>query len=342
MFENFISLGWYCGTAASMSKYGIRSQSSPFDWYFSNFPGVLACMENDFADFLDKNNLVMLDDRPGEFLDIKHGFHYNHEVTTSFEKDFHSIYDKYARRIKRFREMIKQTTCFIRAVRNNEELKYIQDNSHIIEKIIKKHNSKNEIIYVVSDKEVNCGKLEFPFFVVDCIYEGVSRKRLRGLFDRNIELQQFCIGNFDEKLRLQHLCFDLQKENQRLEPKAAKYELMKKIDEMSKEQIVPREIMIYEAGIVGKYLYHKVKDLCRVRCFIEPYVTDTLYEDVPIVNLGDFIKQECDDVLIVVTAYSYNDVHEMLSGAGKKDIMSIDEFLHEGERQRCLLSGSKT
>lgn len=51
MFENFISLGWFCGTAASMSKYGLRSWFGPFDWYFSNFPGVLSCMENDFIDF---------------------------------------------------------------------------------------------------------------------------------------------------------------------------------------------------------------------------------------------------------------------------------------------------
>ena len=51
-FKNFISLGYYCGTAASMSKLGIRNSSGPFDWYTSELIGVLECLENDFSDFL--------------------------------------------------------------------------------------------------------------------------------------------------------------------------------------------------------------------------------------------------------------------------------------------------
>lgn len=54
MYENFISLGWYCGTANSMSKLRIRSYSGPFDWYFSSLQNVLECMDNNFIDFLYK------------------------------------------------------------------------------------------------------------------------------------------------------------------------------------------------------------------------------------------------------------------------------------------------
>ena len=32
MFSNFVSLGEACKVAASMSKYGLRSFSGPFDW----------------------------------------------------------------------------------------------------------------------------------------------------------------------------------------------------------------------------------------------------------------------------------------------------------------------
>lgn len=31
-FSNFVSLGYICPVAASMSKYGLRSWSGPFDW----------------------------------------------------------------------------------------------------------------------------------------------------------------------------------------------------------------------------------------------------------------------------------------------------------------------
>lgn len=332
MFENFISLGWFCGTAASMSKYGIRSCSGPFDWYFSNFSGVLACMENDFADFLDKNNLVLLDGSPKEFLDTKYGFHYNHEVTSCFEEDYDSIYDKYARRVKKFKKMIRQKTCFIRAVKDSAELKYIQDNHHMIEKNIKKTNPESEIIYVVSDKEVTCEDLEFPFFVVNSIYDGTSRNGLRSLFDKNIELQQFCIKNYDVNMRYRNLYFDLQDENHRIEPMAAKYELLMHIDDINlTQQIVFSEIIIYGAGIVGKYLYQKVKGICRVRCFVDKHVREISYEGVPIIAYGDFIKQENVSIPIIVTVYSYNDVRAMLIIAGKSNIISVEEFLHEME-----------
>ena len=52
MYNSFISLGWFCGVASSMSKYGLRSFSSPFDWYFSDFKSVLHFIETDFIDFL--------------------------------------------------------------------------------------------------------------------------------------------------------------------------------------------------------------------------------------------------------------------------------------------------
>ena len=50
MFDNFISLGSYCGAAASMSKLGIRSVSGPFDWIISSdLKSVVSCLENDFS-----------------------------------------------------------------------------------------------------------------------------------------------------------------------------------------------------------------------------------------------------------------------------------------------------
>ena len=52
MYEHIVSLGWYCGVAASMSRYGFREMSGPFDWMFSDFEGVLHFLETSFEDFL--------------------------------------------------------------------------------------------------------------------------------------------------------------------------------------------------------------------------------------------------------------------------------------------------
>lgn len=57
MFKAFISLGAACMTAASMEKYGLRDGSYPFDWVVSQLYGVFHFLENDFEDFLCRENL---------------------------------------------------------------------------------------------------------------------------------------------------------------------------------------------------------------------------------------------------------------------------------------------
>ncbi len=216
MFEKFISLGWYCGTAAAMSKLGIRSFSGPFDWYQSDFSGVLNCLDNDFDDFLEKKNLVQLDIE-GQFKDLKHGFLYIHELKSKLENDYEEIYCKYMRRICLFREQIKERTCFIRCIRDRQELEYIKKNSEYIDSIIKKFNVDNGIIYVISNKISNNEILAPEFFKVESVYSGDNRNELRNLFDSNENLKEFCISNFCENKRMKNLFFDLQKENQKLE-----------------------------------------------------------------------------------------------------------------------------
>ena len=223
--------------------------------------------------------------------------------------------------------MIRQRSCFIRAVRDNDELKYIQDNRSYIENIIKKYNLENEIIYVVSGKQIACGNLGFPFFQVEAIYDGASRKGLRSLFDSNIDLQQFCIGNIDESLRYRNLYYDLQKENHILEPMAAKYELMMHIDDVDLERITSQEIIIYGAAIVGKYLYQKIRNRCRVLYFVDQYSRECVYEGVPIISFDEFRNRETPDIPIIVTNYFYKDIYIVLSKAGKRNICYIEDFL---------------
>ena len=79
-FENCISLGWFCGTASSMSRYGLRSHSGPFDWFFSDFDSVLKVIETDFSDFMKKENLVPDKNNNKIFYDTKYRFSCNHYI----------------------------------------------------------------------------------------------------------------------------------------------------------------------------------------------------------------------------------------------------------------------
>ncbi len=50
IFKSYISLGWYCGTAASMEKHGLRSFAYPFDWVSSlDFGGGTLSNGNKFC-----------------------------------------------------------------------------------------------------------------------------------------------------------------------------------------------------------------------------------------------------------------------------------------------------
>ena len=61
MFHNFISLGAWCPTAASMSKYGLRNGSFLFDWLGTpRFESVIHFIENEFSDFLLKENIYQV------------------------------------------------------------------------------------------------------------------------------------------------------------------------------------------------------------------------------------------------------------------------------------------
>jgi hypothetical protein len=186
-----VSLGWFCGTASSLSKLGLRSQSSPFDWYFSHYWAVLNQIENDFQDFMVKYNLEIVDGNNKVFRDIKYGFYCNHDVKEDFDSEYELIRNKYLRRVKRFRETIKQPTVFFRCIRDNEEVEYINYNWEYAENLLKRFNEKNHIIYVhhsglcnLTDR-VQSYRLGINQYIGK-IYE------MRHMFDTSDELLDIC------------------------------------------------------------------------------------------------------------------------------------------------------
>ncbi len=167
MYRNIISLGWFCGTAASLSKYGFRSFSGPFDWYYSSLSGVVQCIDSDFKDFLKFENLFKIPGNPKEFEDTKYKFHFMHEIETSLEKDYNTIYQKYIRRIHNFRMAMKEGSVCIRAVRNVEEIDYILNNAFYIEQIIKRMNNSNELVLLFLNSFKAVCKVPFRYFVLN-------------------------------------------------------------------------------------------------------------------------------------------------------------------------------
>lgn len=39
IYQNYISLGYFCGVAQDLEKLGLRNTSSPFDWCITDLGG---------------------------------------------------------------------------------------------------------------------------------------------------------------------------------------------------------------------------------------------------------------------------------------------------------------
>lgn len=190
-YDNCISLGWFCGTASSMSRYGLRSHSGPFDWYYSKLDSVLKVMETDFQDFMKKENLLIDSKDYRVFHDIKYGFRFNHDVQNDFEIEYSMIYRKYMRRAEYFMASVQQPTCFIRTVRSEEEIKFIEENKDYIYKVIKRSNSNNEIIFLILRymRELPNSYIWFRLNIEQ--YVGRTYE-MRHMFDSSEDFSEYC------------------------------------------------------------------------------------------------------------------------------------------------------
>lgn len=191
-FDNCISLGWFCGTASALSYNELRNFSSPFDWCYSDFKNVLIMMENDFSGFLNINNLKVEESNNKHFMDLKYNFCFLHEIQSDFLEEYPLVKQKYDRRITRFLQEIENKTCFFRSVRDDNEIEFITQNYQYILSVIKKHNSSNEIVFLLPNT------LKFPaeffgtYFNLNINqYIGESYP-MNHLFDGNKELIRFC------------------------------------------------------------------------------------------------------------------------------------------------------
>lgn len=226
MYNVFISLGCTCAVARSMQKYGLRSFSGPFDWCISEFRSILHTLETDFDDFLYKDNLqpeesiaeIKYDyDCPIYIRDKKYNFLFTHEVQANLEKEYDSIYEKYNRRINKFRELrgndgVGKKICFLRSVMNTEEICYIQKNVDYINSIIQNTCIENDIIFLIPYYLKIPDNFPFHYFILQLNCYPSFREGLKNLFDTNGELISYLIAHIDEGIRKNNLLFSLEAE----------------------------------------------------------------------------------------------------------------------------------
>lgn len=289
MFSNFVSLGAYCAVAASMSKFGLRSWSGPFDWLVTNsFKWVLYFVENDFEGFLERNDLERWENNPRAFKNKKSDFRFFHDKEFLFEEQYDGLRQKYMRRIDRFLGETEKPTCYIRWVTSDNEIEYINKHYDYINKVIKKRNNKSDILFVVKNDLKLSETLLFKKYIMPESRYGMAWERTRGLFNGAHEFLANCAMNYNSKSMMDNLVFDRKQEDKIYEQRTLELEkcrtALKRNDEIAKQRyllfrnllekqinftLLPQKIIIYGAGNVGRLFYNKVKAKCKVICFVD-------------------------------------------------------------------------
>lgn len=111
MYDAFISLGQDCQTAHQLEINKLKGPSLPFDWVVSPFSSVHALIQNDFADWLQKENVAFVEDmQVGSYVqDTKYRIRFLHDfpLDRTFMQAYDAVRAKYARRAKRFIDLLK-------------------------------------------------------------------------------------------------------------------------------------------------------------------------------------------------------------------------------------------
>lgn len=162
-FQFCISLGDGCRTAGCLGKAGLRSFSGPFDWCTSpKLSSVLKIIEDDFKDFLQRDNLLWNSLSPTVFTDKKYNFNFPHDIKKSLDVEYEAVFQKYQRRICKFRDAVSKPTVFFRMIWTDDEVRWIKQNRAYIDSVIQRGNSGNRILF--------------------CYIEGVVSEKLEGSF----------------------------------------------------------------------------------------------------------------------------------------------------------------
>lgn len=169
-------------------------------------------LENEFDEFLVKENLSVWTHNSKCFTDIKYNFRYIHEINSTLEDDYEDVYLKYSLRIKKFYKAIQHKTCFIRTVMDENELDFIVKNHKQINSIIRKCNNENTIIYLIYKDLIIPSTFKEHYYITE-FRQGTTYDTLRNIFDKSEDFISYCLENYDTKLQSSNLLFDLKKEN---------------------------------------------------------------------------------------------------------------------------------
>lgn len=112
---HYISLGTHCFTASFLRRWGLRTESGPFDWLFSSVPMITHILDDDFKVFLDRSQYEPVPEherKDGPLANrVHHRFYRDtfgvQHVFNHHDAHLDSAYEHFVRCVERFRRSMK-------------------------------------------------------------------------------------------------------------------------------------------------------------------------------------------------------------------------------------------
>ena len=138
-YTNFISLGFFCSPARVLKGLGLRTYSGPFDWTISPWNSVWELFNNNFADFLNYDDLYQASFNPDYYINKRYNISFYHDFSrySSLAEQIDKVAAKYKRRIDRFYKELSNPTMLIRYIQNEAELRTLEMDYNLITLAIK-------------------------------------------------------------------------------------------------------------------------------------------------------------------------------------------------------------
>jgi len=211
IYEHVISLGWFCSVSMELERIGLRGSSGPFDWLISSWEGVEYCIENNFKGLFDETDIIQYDFDPNIYTNKNLNFDFYHDFThkQSFWEQKYNVQEKYQRRIERFFNNIKEPTLFLRYIKDEYELRYLEINLNKFIDLLKSYNINNNILFIANHNLLS-DKIKI-FYVEQDVNDTVARAFLT----KNQELYDYLISEmYDSSKRNNNLQVFIRKSNQ--------------------------------------------------------------------------------------------------------------------------------
>lgn len=233
---------------------------------------------------------------------------------------------KYKKRIDRFFAETKKRTCFLRSCANSEEIIYISKNHHYIDRVIKKQNSQNEVVFLIRKELYIEETIPFRYYVMPDKYSnGVF---LKHYFDDANPFLDFCVHHYDTASMIKNIAFDSKKGEQEALIRERRYKTLLKLFEWDCKDIdIPKDIIIYGAGNIGVAFYQKIKGKSNVQCFIDRQKVGKMIEYIPVMGVEDL---DCNvkSSIIVTATYDYDAIcKEIRRHFITAKVISLDSLL---------------